>query len=335
MAQAPESQVVTTLRQYRELLEARELDAMRRMAASWLEVERRLEADILVLALEIERRVKAGEVVTQQMIWKAEQYKVVKGKLQDEIKRWNRNQLIPQIEASQRDFGMLGIEAARDAIVVSYGGGITAPMFPVLNRAAVEAMVGLLGNGSPLNTLLKQDYPDAIEGLTNALINGMARGLGPGTVAKEMANGMGMGLDRAMLISRTEINRAYRQANIQSYRESNVVSGYMRLVKKATACMACLMLDGQKFENKDDFSDHPAGKCIALPLCIGVAPPTWQKGPEWFKGLSPEEQRAKMGSDKFDAWKDGEFKLSDLAQMKHSAVWGDSPRVPSLAELRQ
>ena len=335
MANASESAVVITLRQYRELLEAREFDAMRRMAASWLEVERRLDADILALALEMERRAKAGEVITQQIVYKAEQYKVVKAKLRDEIKRWNRSQLIPQIEASQRNFGMLGIEAAKDSIITSFGGALTAPMFPVLNRAAVEVMVGFLGNGSPLNTLLKQDYPDAIEGLMNALINGMARGLGPGAVAKEMADGMGMGLDRAMLIARTEINRAYRQANIESYRKSNVVGGYMRLVKKATACMACLMLDGQRFENKDDFSDHPRGKCIAVPVVKGVAPPTWQKGPEWFRGLSPEQQKAKMGADKFEAWKDGKFKLEDLAKMKHSDVWGDSPRVPGLAELLQ
>ena len=666
MANASESAVVITLRQYRELLEARELDAMRRMAASWLEIERRLDADILALALEMERRAKAGTVVTQQIVYKAEQYQVVKAKLQDEIKRWNRGQLIPQIEASQRDFGMLGIEAAKDSIITSFGGALTAPMFPVLNRAAVEAMVGFLGNGSPLNTLLKQDYPDAIEGLINALVNGMARGLGPGATAKAMAEGMGMGLDRAMLIARTEINRAYRQANIEAYRKSNVVGGYMRLVKKATACLSCLMLDGQRFENKDDFSDPPRGKaelpgnlivssnpeafvtlyhqgdivvigtasgkflpvtpnhpvltdrgwvaakfvkegdnvlshtgeygaagvvgpdknhiptlvekipsafnmlrlgavpesakhlyanredgevdvifsnrllwssydaarqeeikqylfgggniagfslsalrliaenligmfstasellgvgntgasfglghfgkshlsglrhtamgnsvftqnssydvarntegfsdkllgfagsitgdniggrqgdlipaiggnfsglnrksfgftpeqpislevirqgltrgvpsgsdnlnaiaadvvfdrvvyvdvryfsghvyslqtkegwyssnqiishnCIAVPVVAGVDPPTWQKGPEWFKGLSPEQQRAKMGAAKFEAWKDGKFKLEDLAQMKHSDVWGDSPRVPSLAELLQ
>lgn len=252
--------VIRTLREYRELLEARELDAMARMAKSWLVIEHRLDADILALALETERRLKAGEVVTQQMIWKMDRYKILKGKLQAEIKIWNRDSLIPQIEAEQRAFGWLGIDAGKEAIIASYGGPLTAPLFPVLNRGAVEAMVGYLGNGSPLNILLKQDYPDAIDGLCDALLQGIARGYGPGQVANMMADGMGMGLERAMLIARTEINRAYRQANIEAYRASDVVEGFMRLVRKGTACMSCLMLDGQRFKTQDDFSDHPRGK---------------------------------------------------------------------------
>jgi len=328
-----ESLVVTTLRAYREQLEARELDAMRLMANSWLQIERKLDADILALALEAQRRVNAGEVVTQQMIWKAEQYQIIKAKLLDETRRWNQSALIPQIETAQRNNAWMGIDAARDAIVASYGGPLTAPMFPVLNRGAVEAMVGFLGNGSPLNTLLKNDYPDALDGLVNALLQGIGRGLGPAAIAHEMANGMGMGLDRAMLIARTEIVRSYRTANIQAYRESGVVGGFMRLVKKATACMACLMQDGERFAVEDDLTDHPAGKCIPIPVVKGTAGPHWQTGPEWFKGLPPEQQAAKMGAEKYAVWKAGKFELADLAKLHHSSVWGDAPRVATLGEL--
>ena len=334
MPTAPEPQIIRTMREYRELLEARELDAMRAMTSRWLEIERRLEADISALAFEIARRRDAGEVITQQMIWKMERYQQIKAKLADEVKRYNKNYLIGAIEQQQRDFGMLGLQSSRDAITAGF---VTAakmpPFFPILNRDQIETMVGFLGNGSPLLTLLKNDYPDAIDGLTNALIHGIARGLGPAQVAREMANGMGMGLERAMLIARTEINRTYRTASIMQYRASNVVSGFMRLVKKATACMACLMLDGEVFEVADDLGDHPRGKCIAVPNIKGVRPPTWEKGPQWFKTLTPDEQLTRMGADKYDLWKAGKFDLADMAKVQHSAVWGDSPRVATVAEL--
>ena len=165
-------------------------------------------------------------------------------------------------------------------------------------------------------------------------MNGIARGLGPGRLAQQMADGMGMGLDRALVIARTETNRTYREASMRQYRQSNVVRGFKRLVKKATACMACLMKDGEKFLTKDDLYDHPSGKCVAVPLVVGVADPHWTGGMEYFKALSPEEQQARMGGEKYELWKGGGFRLEELAKTSHSSEWGDAPRVATIEELR-
>jgi len=278
--------VVTTLRAYRDALEARELSAMRDMAARWVEVERRRNGDIAALAYEMQRRIDAGEVVTQQIIWKTERYKIIKGKLADELKVYNRDAATPIITSAQRENAWMGVQAAREAIAAGYTAG-NVPYFPVLSRDQVETMAGLLGNGSPLSTLLKNDYPDALQGLSDALVNGMARGLGASQTAAAMADGMGMGLERAMLISRTEMNRAYRAASVQQYRESRVVSGFKRLVKKSTACMACLMLDGQKFTSVPTLRRRAFGGSGSLRLCgcrfvwgrhlayfpLGISPP--------------------------------------------------------------
>lgn len=324
--------VVTTLRQYREALEARELATMRDMAARWVEIERRLDGDIAALAYEMQRRIDAGEVVTQQIIWKAERYQAIKAKLAEEMRIYNRDAATPIITSAQKQNAWMGVEAARDAITAGYVGRIV-PYFPILSRDQVETMAGLLGNGSPLSTLLKQDYPDALQGLSNALVNGMARGLGASATAKAMADGMGMGLERAMLIARTEMNRSYRMASVQQYRESRVVSGFQRLVKKSTACMACLMLDGQKFTSDQELDDHPRGKCTAIPILPDAPAIQWQTGPQWFNTLTAEEQRAKMGPEKYQLWKDGVIKPADLAGVHHSPIWGDNPRVKTVKEL--
>jgi hypothetical protein len=326
-----EPDVIRALRDYRTALDAQDEFLMRDMARRWMEVERSLQVDMLELAREMERRRNAGEVITEQIIWRDKRYKYLKAQMDAQVRRFNGD-AVGIISNSQRQTATLGINAAQAAIFAQ-----TGPFGVAWNRiniGAVEALIGFAGDGSPLNMLLRKDYPDAVNGLIRALTNGLARGYNSARIAQDMSNGMGMGLDRALLIARTEVARAYRTASTEQYRQSGVVNGFMRLVKKATACMACLMLDGQKFDLASELDDHPRGKCNVIPLVAGVADPQWQKGPEYFRNLSPEEQRARMGEERFELWKSGAFQLDDLAKMSHSSVWGDAPRVATLAELQ-
>jgi SPP1 gp7 family putative phage head morphogenesis protein len=331
MQKPPEPEVIRVLAQYRAALDARETGLMDEMARRWVQVEARLNSDILALAYEVDRRKAEGKVITEQIIWREERYKQLHAQMEVEIARYNREAAI-LVEQVQGENATLGISAANDAIHVSYPMG-SSPMWTRINLGAVQSMIGFAGDGSPLHKLLKEDYPDAVDGLLKALINGVARGQGPAQTARDMADGMGMGLDRALLIARTETNRAYRTASTEQYRQSGVVDGYYRLVKKGTACMACLMLDGQHFDTADELGDHPRGKCVAVPQCIGVAKPRWESGVDYFKALPPDQQAARMGPEKYQLWQDGQIKLSDLARMTHNDTWGDSPRVATLAEL--
>jgi hypothetical protein len=68
-------------------------------------------------------------------------------------------------------------------------------------------------------------------------------------------------------------------------------------------------------------------------VVAGVSAPRWQLGETWFKNLPAEQQRAKMGDEKYTLWKQGQFELKDLAKFAHSKEWGDSPRVATINEL--
>ena len=320
-----EPRVVTVMREYREAMKARELEIMRDMAKRWLMIENRVNGDIAALQLTMAQKAASGKVITQQMIWREERYQILKGNLAEAIRGYNRDYLAGTISDAQKEFGWFGVQAAADSIRASYALKI-APEFKVLNREAVETMAGLLSNGSPLNTLLKNEYPEALDGLTDALIHGVARGASSGQVAVEMANGLGMGLERAITIASTEMNRTYRSAITQEYRESNVVTGFRRLVLKAGACMACLFLDGEKFDVASDLDDHPRGHCQAVPEVIGVGAPQWEKGADWFKGLDADEQEEKLGPELFEKWQKEGFDLSSLVSKSHSDEWGDTPR---------
>jgi hypothetical protein len=327
-----DSRVVQVLRAHRANLDGMEAALMDDMGRRWLQIEQGLDADISALAFEMARRRDVGEVITKQMVWRAERYKIIKAQLQAEVKKYNSEYAIDVVEAAQRQYSAAGIQAAQDAIYASYPSPLSAS-FNKINLGAVESMIGFAGDGSPLYSLLKNDYPDAVDGLTQALVDGLARGLGPGQIGRDMANGMGMGLDRALLIARTEAARSYRTASTEQYRQSGVVGGFMRLVKKETACAGCLMLDGELFDTADELDDHPRGKCMVIPIVEGVTPPQWQKGQDWFLEQSEADQQRILGPQKWQAWKDSGLPVSALAKHNHSDVWGSSPRPATISEL--
>lgn len=331
----PEPAVIRTLREFRLALDGRDDAALRELARQYLMVQAGIEADLTALAYEMAARRAEGKIITEQMIYREQRFKYAKAQLEEQIARFNADALAT-IERGQMDGGQLGIRAANEAIAASYTDvGAIGPYWNRLNVNAIESMVGFAQDGTPLKKLLRRAYPDAVDGIVKALINGMGRGLGPGQVATDMIKGSGMGLTRAVLISRTELARAYRTGSTKQYRESGVVNGFYRLVKKETACAACLMLDGQTFDTAEELHDHPAGKCVAVPGVIGVGKPKWEEGPEWFMRQPPEEQRRILGSGRYELWQAGKIELSDVAKVRHSDEWGDQPAVATVAELSQ
>lgn len=332
MSPSPQISIVLALASnYQSMLYMKETGLMEAMGREWLTIERRLDADIALLAREFADRAAEGRAITQQMVWKMERYQAIRVKMEGELRRF-ANQTAPGIISQyQGEYAALGIDQAKAMLNATVGP--TGTYWTQINTQAVEGLIGVSGDGSPLRELLIASYGDASTGMVNALVNGVARGFNPAQVAKEMVAGFGMGLNRALLIARTETARAYRIGSAEQYRASKVVSGFKRLVHKETACLACLMLDGEMFDVYEDMDDHPNGKCIMVPIVPGAPEPTWQSGKAWFEGLTSDRQREKMGTAMYEAWKDGQFALTDLAKKGWNDTWGAAPRVPSLKEL--
>lgn len=325
----PVPDVIRVLEEFRRALDLHDESTMQQMAARWVSIEARLKNDIDLLAREMVDRRAAGREITQQMVWRMERYQQIKDQMQREILRYSEY-ASRTVRQAQQDLSALGIQAAQEAIQYS---GVVGIVFNRLNRNALEAMAGYTADGTPLNTLLKESYPDALSGLVDALTNGIARGMNPAQIAQEMIDGAGMGFRRAVTIARTESARAYRAGSDTQYRKSGVVIGTKRVVKQSTACMACLMKDGEFIPLGKMLSDHPQGKCAAAPVIDGTEGPKWTMGQQYFLGLDEEQQRARMGSQRYELWQAGAFDLGDLARTSHSETWGDEPRVATLAEL--
>jgi hypothetical protein len=160
-----------------------------------------------------------------------------------------------QIAETQSEMITAGIDQAMYTILET---GIRAN-FNRINESAMESIVGLCADGSPLFDVLKARalWPDAVGGLTDALVKGVAQGQNPRVVAAHMQDGLAGGLNKALQISRTEMLRAYRTSSQAEYKASGVVERYRRLAARGPrTCAGCLAEDGREYDNNVDFLSH-------------------------------------------------------------------------------
>jgi hypothetical protein len=204
------------------------------------------------------------------------------------------------------------------------GAGVIGAHFNVLNAGAVEAMIGLAGDGKPLMNYLSDIYPTSVDGITNTLVDGVVQGWGAEKLGRELRDSFGMGLQQAMNTGRTEGLRAYRSASLMEYKESGVVSGYKRLsAHDERVCAGCLFMDGREVEGLELFDEHNKGRCTAVPCVEGLEKPEWTAGTEWFEGQNESVQESILGMGNFESWKNGAA-LDEMVLRREDPVWGGS-----------
>jgi hypothetical protein len=325
----PESKVVSVVRAHRLAMSAHEVETMREMAVRWMGVERAIDGNIAALANEMIRRTQAGEVITPSMIRAADRYQILKAQTEREILKYNKDAAAiisdGQVTALEQ-----GLQTAQDAIVSSAGFNAS---FNKINVGAVDAMVGYAGDGSPLVNLLNDSVSaGAADSIVQSLIDGIGQGLGAEQVARNIAGDLGGNFDRSLVIARTEINRSYRSASTEQYRQSGVVDGFMRLVARDEACLACIALDGERFASPDEMDDHPNGRCTCVPIIAGMDAPEWETAQEWLANQSDEKQLEIMGPARFEMFKSG-TPISAFGEKRQSDIWGASPKIVPIGDL--
>lgn len=331
-APLPDPEVIRLYHAFRAAILNEEAAQLERLGRAWLGIERRLSAELIATAEEIARHAGDG-VITQQLLARSERLRILLAQAQDEVARFAQLNVLPDIEREQAIYARLGLRGAQEMIDAS-GGVVLSATWLRMPLDAIEAYIGLTGDGSPLRRLLEAAYPEAVEGIINGLVTGMAKGYGPNQIAMLMAQGFGLGLERLTLIARTEQLRVWRLSSQDQYIRSGVVTGYKRIANKSDrTCMACLILDGEEYATEHEFEEHPRGRCALVPIVRHAPSPLWETGEQWFLKLPLETQQSMMGGERWELWRDGQFALKDLVGYSHSPVWGTSPRIKTLEEL--
>lgn len=330
---ATESVVVTRMREFQAALAARDAETVMAMGEQWVYLEQALEANISALALEIADM----EVVSQAAIYKMNRYKSLLGQMHNEMGKYDA-WAQKYIAEGQYQMGAMGVSNAADLVNLSImqGGYATSGVFfDRLPVDAVNLIVGNVGPGGPVHTLLEDNYPMAVEQMTQALVRSVAMGLPPMQTAREMMNGMAGGLNHAMTVARSELLRVYREASRLQYDSTGAVIAYKRLASRSgNTCILCLMLDGEIYETDELMYVHPNDRCCMIPIVRGVDPPEWELGRDWLKRQDAALQKKIMGPGAWEMWKSGELNLMDLVDKTHHPTWGPSLRRVPLKDLR-
>lgn len=304
--------------EFREELARLDAAAVEVMLDAWQGVD----AALLEAMETFAGRFPPGTTLTPGQVLRMRRYQALYAQVEAQLAAMERV-AAATIEAGTAQAVGLGTQQAV-ASLDALGVGIGFNRLPV---AAVENVVSLARAGRPLAQLLEPMYGAAADGIIRELVNGVALGLGPRAIARRMAaDGLTDGLNHLLLVTRDQYNRAHRAASLETYRESGVVTGYVRRCARQVGrtCIACIALDGTFYTLASDFEEHPQGRCTMIPAVRGVALSPLGSGQAWFEGLDEDAQIATMGRGRWEAWQAGELGWGAMVQRREHPVWGVS-----------
>jgi SPP1 gp7 family putative phage head morphogenesis protein len=339
----PDPRVVIALRQFKATLLSREDRQMQRMANRWLQVERGLDAAIRAIIDELTSLREQGRSLDRRLLLDVRRYRsllVQASERFEDYAAWASE----TITQEQQALASLALEHAEEALQLSFlDVGIIDASFNRLPIRAIEAYIGLAGNGAPVGDLLRDrmvrdaqgsPLPGVWQRLVDTLLDGITRGRNPRATARLMRDDLAGGLQKAMTIARTEQLRVYRQANADAYAESGVVEGHMRLTAHdRRVCPACLADEGAVYPLGTPIPDHPNGRCTSVAVLKDYGAPNWTRGADWFAEQPPDVQQDILGRGRFEAWRAGQFDFDAILKRVTDPTWGDSLQPRSLAEL--
>lgn len=174
----------------------------------------------------------------------------------NEARRVVQSGIEPMLTAGQQDAIKL-LEASLDnRITLLFGRPSERALDVLINRGASHIKVAELFEKLPTET---------VQAVRKRLIAGLVSGQNPRIVAADVSKGLGVPLNRALTISRTEMLNAYRSAALDTYNaNSDVVEGWI-WDAAAGCCAFCAGMDGTEHDLDEPMDSHPNCRCAPRP----------------------------------------------------------------------
>lgn len=213
------------------------------------------------------------------------------------------------------------------------------PSPSLVDPAQMEAI--FLRSTEQITALSLPISADTDQAVRSQLIRGILSGDNPRHTAELMVAATGDrftgGLARALNISRTEILDAMRSAQrATDLANPGIVTGWVWTAHLgARTCRSCIAMHGTVYPVEEPGPlDHQSGRCARVPKTASWAALGFPDIPEpdlgiqdaadWFDSLTVEEQRGILGARGWDAWRRGDYPMSDWAQRRSTDGWRDS-----------
>ncbi len=332
-------QLQSAIAHYRAQLKAREATASQALEAAYANTLQVVQGRLDLLYQAIDIQMQSGGNVPIEWLYEQHRMETLEIFIQDQVDQFGA---LAQMQTGQLQYQgvQLGQQAGQWLLQATVPAGINFSFgFP--SPAAIANLVGATQAGSPLADLFSGFGAEAAQGVKDALITGLTLGYNPRDIAPQVQQALGISRNRALTISRTEMLRSYRGANLETFKANDdVVDGWIwNCALDRTSCAACIAMHGTEHSLDETLDEHPNGRCSMIPKTkswadilspLGIdtsnipdTSPDIQSGSEWFDGQSEATQRAILGS-KYEAWSNGDFTLDDVVGHASDPVWGDS-----------
>lgn len=323
-----------------ERLDARSEAIIRAWVEAWEEVEAEVEAALYDLVA----AAGTGRVTRTQII-RSHRLQAALGRMAGALERavgHSTRILTEQLMADIRrvadaEAAMLAAQlpaqvaaAASLPVSVSVTGASSGQIAAIVRRATEQ--------------ITKVTYPisvDAYASIRRQLLRGITVGSNPRTVARRAVQAVeGQfhgGLSRALTIARTEMLDAHRAAG-QAVDERNpdlVAEWVWEAHLGPRTCRACLAMHGQRFPiSTPGPQGHQNCRCARVPVTktwaelgftgIRERPSLHRSSEAYFNRLSEANQRAILGDAGFEAWRRGDYPMSEWVRRQENPGWRPS-----------
>lgn len=237
---------------------------------------------------------------------------------------------LPQLEADSVQLGLshsllilglFGIEGETPADAIDVLGTMLAPNSPLYKRLKMYGAY----------------HADSIaQALKDIITNSMTTGQGQSFIANIMRQAeliITNALADAIRLIRTSLLYAYREATRLNYAANGVTQWQWLAKLDDRVCMSCVVMHGTVHSIDEGLNDHHNGRCAMIPVVDGNLLVEENAGQSWFSKLGQTQQKAMMGKGRYEAWKAGNFELSEISTFYDDSVYGQMRRESSLKEL--
>lgn len=336
-----------TLRVERELhaLTSTILDAQTRsLVEAWVQAWDQVSAEVEAAALELTTAARGGRV-TRTMVLRSRRAQAALEATAESLARVAAR-TGDIISADLQQAVLAAATAEVDMVASQLTGTRRAQLVASLVYASPRQITAMVARATQQITALS--WPLGVEAtvaVRRELLRGVAVGDNPRTVARRMVRGIedrfDGGLQRALVISRTEMLDAMRAAALEIDRaNAKVLTGWTWVAHlDAATCRSCIANHGRDFPlDTPGPLDHQQGRCARVPKTktwaelgfpgIQDAADATPDADAWFAGLSVDQQKSILTADGYAAWKAGEWPRSEWSTTRSTPGWRDS-KVPA------
>ena len=323
------SSIITASQNFRSEVLRRDCEALKQLSSAYSEIARRLKIDLDALMRDIEAVQRVGKTVNRDWLRRSLRYQSLIRQAQIEMSNYSSGAL-RFIESRQRSAIDLGQDHAAE--LIQRGAEIT---FARLPTEAINEMVGVLEDGSPLSKVLDNLGSEAASDIRQSLIAGLGQGHSVQKIARQIRSAIDTPRWKALQVARTETMRAYRQSTLRTYAENaDILQGWIWISTLSTrTCAACWSLHGTFFPlSKTFFPAHVSCRCTSIPSVKG-SDFNITAGAVKFAQLPAEQQQTILGPTRYEMFRAG-TPLEDFVILTRDKDWGGAYQVRPLWKMK-